>query len=430
MVANEFPEVSSATFWRCVRDVRRADGTPAAAAKQGRAAPAHEPSGQPVGPDPPLREQELALILQELGRRVAQLEIGPCPSFDELADSVRVREDSDHIKPGWGASSEGITVAEAFDRYVDKHLVRLRTGWKQRRTLLPIVERLGRLLCIDVGSDDIAGAVPELIESAPVHARRTLAYFSAFCRWCVDQGLMLGNPARWICPPDWAEPRTRSLSIDELAEVWLAAETLGAPFSNAIQFLILTGCRRDDVANLRESDLWNDDGRRCCNIRERNHGEPRTFALPLSPQAERRLEAAVQARPLAADLIFTTTGATGISGWSKAKRRLDTAIQSRRSALGGAGTPPMAAWRLNDFRRSFAEVGLENLDGAYYELLGRCLNRMTENPSPMARAMAEDSSELELRREIMIAWGALIEGAVARLATAETESVLSLACSD
>ena len=57
------------------------------------------------------------------------------------------------------------------------------------------------------------------------------------------------------------------------------------------------------------------------------------------------------------DLVFTRTGATPISGWSKAKTALDTEIQRKRQELGQESMP---AWRIHDLRRTFA-TGLNDL---------------------------------------------------------------------
>ena len=55
------------------------------------------------------------------------------------------------------------------------------------------------------------------------------------------------------------------------------------------------------------------------------------------------------------DLVFTTTGKAAVSGYSKAKERLDAAIAAARAETvvrAGADPEAMPPWRLHDFRRS------------------------------------------------------------------------------
>jgi integrase len=67
------------------------------------------------------------------------------------------------------------------------------------------------------------------------------------------------------------------------------------------------------------------------------------------------------------DLIFSTTGATPISGFSKAKTALDVAMASVRgeAAASGAKAAPLLPWRLQDLRRTgvstLARLGFDSI---------------------------------------------------------------------
>jgi integrase len=405
----QFPDVPQATFWRCVRRAKLAPKEPAENAVAEEAPP--EP--RPVDP---------RLLLRWSTALVARR--SPIPTDAERAAIDRLRSETGRAQAATGGDSpdhdgcddaraprfEGtITVGELMLEYEDKVLPGLRSGWSQRRSLTYIAGPLAHKTCADLAPEDIEPVVADFSSRAPTHAKRALAYFSAFCSWAVKQGAMPDNPARWIEAPVAEEPRDRSLNLDELVEVWQAAGVLGYPFGPAIRLLILTATRRQDIASMSREDLLRGEGGGLeWRILERNHGEREEFVVPLSPQAEAQI-------PMprgSSNLVFTTTGSTPVSGWSKAKQRLDDTIQARRVEHGGPEATPMAPWRLNDLRQTFFDLSLDELAG-FKTTLGRCLNRMRENNHGMARALAHEASDLDERRIAMMDWGAFIGKAVA-----------------
>lgn len=71
---------------------------------------------------------------------------------------------------------------------------------------------------------------------------------------------MRANPANGLPPPAPRVRRSRVLSPAELIALWDAAEEmsprlLGYPFTQLLRLLILTGKRRDAVANMRVDEL-------------------------------------------------------------------------------------------------------------------------------------------------------------------------------
>jgi integrase len=79
--------------------------------------------------------------------------------------------------------------------------------------------------------------------------------------------------------------------------------------------------------------------------RTKNH---RAHLVPLSDEALAILESIKQRK--GRDFIFGR-GAGGFSGWSKAKRELDTRIAAGRAKAGIKKAMP--GWRIHDLRRSF-----------------------------------------------------------------------------
>jgi integrase len=160
-----------------------------------------------------------------------------------------------------------------------------------------------------------------------------------------------GNPFQGLPISAGASARERVLTDDELAEVWAAAGTLGYPWGPFFRLPMLTLQRREEVAGIRWSEIdlekriWSIPGARMKNGRPHDvHlSDPACTVLRESPRVEGR------------DFVFSTTGKTPVSGFSKAKAALDVAIVTARAetAAKADGKPqPLAEWRIHDLRRS------------------------------------------------------------------------------
>jgi integrase len=127
------------------------------------------------------------------------------------------------------------------------------------------------------------------------------------------------NPMRSLPKIGAEKPRDRVLSDAELAAVWAAAEDW-PPFGDIYRLLILTGARRDEIAALRWSEIQGDqirlDGARTKNSLP--------HIIPLSGPAFDLIERLP--RIVGTDFVFTTTGRTAPSGWTRAKQTLDAKL--------------------------------------------------------------------------------------------------------
>ena len=116
---------------------------------------------------------------------------------------------------------------------------------------------------------------------------------------------------------------------------WKGCDDLGRPFGPALKLLLVTGQRRDEVVRMRWNHLDLEEALWTLPKAETKSG--RQHEVPLSPLA---LEI-IQAQPRNGEFVFTTTGKSPISGFSKGKVRLDN--------LSG-----LADWRFHDLRRTAA----------------------------------------------------------------------------
>ena len=132
----------------------------------------------------------------------------------------------------------------------------------------------------------------------------------------------------------------------------------------------------------------------------------RTHRLPLPALAAE----VVRASPTLADsgLAFTTTGTTGVSGFSKMKAKLDAAMaRLAREEKGEKTTIP--EWRVHDLRRTAAS-SLARL-GTPIHVTERILNHVSGSLGGIVAVYQKYSFEPEMRRalEAYTGWlGALV----------------------
>jgi integrase len=198
-----------------------------------------------------------------------------------------------------------------------------------------------------IGKGDVLSLLDELAESAPINANRTLAALKTFFSWCIKRDKIAQHPCISVDDPSPEAPRERPLSDLELAALWKVAGADGYPFGHMVQLLMLTGCRRDEVREAPWSELnlperkWLIPGARTKNGHE--------HLLPL-PDAAIAILKEMPRIAGKANLLFTTSGATPVSGLSRFKRRIDAAMLAElHKANPKAKLPP---WRLHDLRHT------------------------------------------------------------------------------
>jgi integrase len=181
-------------------------------------------------------------------------------------------------------------------------------------------------------------------------AGRTLAYARACFAWAEKRGKVAENPFRGLPISSGAAARDRVLTDAEVGLIWRATAALGWPFGPLVRLLLLTAQRRDEVAGMRWSELSPD--RAVWTIPKERTKNGRAHVVHLAPEARAVLAGVPRFRDT--DLVFSTTGASPVSGFSRAKERLD-ALCGRLAAEEARADPSVAAmadWRLHDFRRT------------------------------------------------------------------------------
>jgi integrase len=197
---------------------------------------------------------------------------------------------------------------------------------------------------------------------SPVMANRLLGRLKKLFAWAVSQKIVMISPCKDIDPPAPEQSRERVLSESELAHIWRAAGKLDWPFGPIFQLLILTGARRDEVADARWSEY--DLDQRLWTIPRERTKNGREHIVPLSPAAVGILEKLPRVESKLG-LVFTTTGETPVQGFSRVRDRVAAhALASMRQEGSESGRKPedieLPHWTLHDFRRTVA-TGLQRL---------------------------------------------------------------------
>jgi integrase len=222
----------------------------------------------------------------------------------------------------------------------------------------------------DVGRRDIKEHLDKMVPDAQFGANRKFAELRKFFNWAVSKDILNSSPMTGMAPPtdmrdEAARRRDRTLmqvaalpgsADDELRWLWKACGVDGYPFGPLTQLLILTGQRRSEVGEMTWSEVdlekrqWTIPGPRTKN------GKP--HIVPLSDAALSIIEKLPRIKGKAG-YVFTTSGKTAVSGYSRMKRRLDRLMLE--AAAESRGEPvSIADWRLHDLRRTVA-AGLQRL---------------------------------------------------------------------
>jgi integrase len=190
---------------------------------------------------------------------------------------------------------------------------------------------------------DVIKLLDDIASEHAVHANRVLAALRRMFNWAIERDLMEASPCAQVKAPSQETSRDRVLSDEELGLVLRAARKLEAPFCPYVQMLTLTLQRRNEVAGMRWCEInWEQKIWVLPASRTKNGNE---HIVPLSSQALQILETLKETKVAGTEFVFTTTGRSAVSGFSKVKKQIDRLIEAER----GVQTAP---WRFHDLRRS------------------------------------------------------------------------------
>lgn len=231
------------------------------------------------------------------------------------------------------------TLGELIPKYIEKHAKVHNRDWKNKERLLGKFTTLHSKPIDHIHRKDVVQACDSIQVTAPVSANRALAHLKHLLSWCVNRGLIDSSPIVGLKPLTKENSRERVLSDDELQALWAACDAEGYPFGHCMKFLILSGQRRTEVAEMRWSEL--DIEKRLWTLPSQRAKNGRQHTVPITDEMLAVLRGVP--RFLGSDFVFTTTGRSPVSGFGRLKDRLDKALP--------ADTAP---WIIHDLRRTMS----------------------------------------------------------------------------
>ncbi len=214
-------------------------------------------------------------------------------------------------------------------------------------------------------------------------ARNLFAALRLLFNWAIEVGELDRSPMEGQKPPASPPSRDRVLDDAELVVIWNASLKLEYPFGPLVRLLVLTGARREEVAGLDWSEL--DHSAKVWNLPASRAKNGVAALLPLSELAQVEIDALAKRSGKEKDwprrgLLFSTNGNSSVSGFSKAKHRLDKLVVEL--VADDNDLTALEPWRLHDLRRTMA-TGLQRL-GIRFEVTEAMLHHVSGAKSGVA----------------------------------------------
>ena len=298
------------------------------------------------------------------------------------------------------ASADRDFVERVAEQFVERYAKAKQRSWEETKRILDrevVKPWRGRRLSA-ISRADVHELLDAVVDrGTPVMANRVLAALRKMCGWAVERGLIVASPCDKVKAPSAENSRDRVLSDAELRLLWTATVKVGWPFGPLVRLLLLTAQRRDEVGRMRWSEV--DLGAATWTLPRERVKNNQAHAVPLSEPTLAILRDLPRIDS-GEDFVFTVSGRTPVSGFGKAKLRIDAAI----AAANGA---PLPRWVLHDLRRT-AATGMAR-QAVALPVIERVLNHVSGSFGGIVGVYQRHGFEDE-KRAALNAWGAFVEG--------------------
>ena len=330
---------------------------------------------------------------KEAERRLIKIRQGIDPVEEErrIAEALRQEAEERRLK----AEEEARARVEAerqvqlfsFDVYADRFVeLYLKENWKDSwEEAERILKRLKPHFAGKTMGEIVRTDVVELLDtyaSRPGSKKIAHSVLRLMFNWAADRGDLEKSPIANMKAPKALASRRRVLTPEELVSLWPATAGLHELWSAMIRLLILTLQRREEVAALDWSEI--DLDQRIWQLPPERAKNDQPHRVWLNDLAMEELKAL---GPRRRGLVFTTTGDTPMSGFSKVKKQLDglllETMQERAEKRGeDRDEIQLAPWRYHDLRRT----GTTNLQalGVPVEVTEAILNHVSGSTGGIA----------------------------------------------
>ncbi len=337
---------------------------------------------------------------RDLGRAALEgVAAGVDPAAGRRAQKVAMEQ---------GGGNDFKSVAARFIERYAKQNTREAT-WKEYERLLDvnIVPRWRSKPIEAITSADVVALLDGIVDSGTaVLANRILAVIRRLFNWTVERGLLDRSPCEKIKAPAAEVSRDRVLADAEIRLIWQACDSQGWPFGPFVKLLLLTGQRRNEVAQATWAEI--DIAGRLWTIPKERTKNGIAQDVQLSAAALEILNGLPRITAKAGDklpgFVFTTSGKSPIAGYSKAKTQIDLVV-SRICEEQSIDAPER--WTFHDLRRTIAS-GMARL-GISVVVVEKILNHSGGTLGGVT-GVYQRHTFAEERRRALETWATFVEG--------------------
>jgi integrase len=304
------------------------------------------------------------ILNYRLRGREHRLTIGASPDWSVLKAVREARNLRQRVDRGENPLEDRVpppamkTVASVLDDFITRYVRNkenpLRSADDLESAFNRLVKpRIGKIGIYELRRSHIAEMTDWIEDNAgPVMADKCRAYTRKALSWYAERDDQYNLTAAFVRVTPRANQkeraRTRILSDDQIRIIWPVLGHSGT-FGAMVKMLLLTGQRRDEVANMTHAEI---DRNGIWVIPAERYKTKRANHVPLSKAALALIEC--QSKHRDCDLIFPSRAKTPYSGFTKSKAKLDKAVFTamKKYAEGGADVEPLPKWTLHDLRRT------------------------------------------------------------------------------
>jgi integrase len=275
-------------------------------------------------------------------------------------------------------------IDDLVEAFIADHVSKLRSGGELSRLLRrELILRWGARSVHDIKRRDISDLVFEAaVERGDHSAHKLLKTVKRFFSWCVGRAVLETSPGIGVKSPLKAASRDRVLTDEELARILRGARQIGGPYGAIIEFLILTGQRREEVARMTWDEVHLE--RRIWQLPATRTKNGKDHVVHLSPEA-----LSILGRLKQHEAFVFCVGKRPFQDFSRHKRKLDLICG-------------VSNWRLHDLRRTCVS-GMAAL-GIAPHVADKILNHQSGTISGVAAVYQRHEFFAERKAALML-WG-------------------------
>jgi integrase len=317
-------------------------------------------------------------------------------------DPRRERADEKAAAKAKAAKSEAekFTVGRLVEQWHTDWLSTKRRGYATR-TYRNVRQTFGALLDVPAVALTRADVKKTLAkqrssETRPAAAHNAAAALCTAYRWATEEELIDPNPLAGLKPQRYTSEPDRVLTTDEARRIYAAACTLPYPAGQFIRLLMLTGCRRAEIAGLRRDEIvTGEDGAKAIELPPARTKSNSGHHVPLSSVAVDVLAGCARHRVVGSPYVLTSDGRRAFADFDRTKSRIDQVLSDSGREI--------AAWRLHDLRRTIVSTLAAKPFRFNPVMLDLLLGHQPSQLTPIARVYAREK-HLDDRAQALEAW--------------------------